>query len=183
MVARPQWASMLMTLTPQPVSFRGWRQPMLNRVSTRGFPSSVAALKRSAVRRNWACRLGWLSATVSSSAAGGAFARPNHPAIAYATSPQTDPVFKLNQRLKERRGDAQSDPVTGYLRSVLKALNVPVESQVLVFSKTSFQAGGSRRRTRAPFISVTTWRSGSCVAATCSSSFRRTARSGRSSTR
>ena len=28
----------------------------------------------------------------------------------------------------------------GYLRAVLKELNVPLESQVLVFSKTSFQA-------------------------------------------
>src|SRR3954452_14167566 len=64
----------------------------------------------------------------------------NHPAIAYATSPQSDPVYKLNQRLKDGEITFESEPVTGYLQSVLKALNVPVESQVLVFSKTSFQA-------------------------------------------
>ena len=64
----------------------------------------------------------------------------NHPAIAYATSPQSDPVFRLNERLRNGEVTFASEPVTGYLRSVLKALNVPVESQVLVFSKTSFQA-------------------------------------------
>ena len=65
----------------------------------------------------------------------------NHPAIAYATSPQTDPVYKLNQRLRNGEVTYQYDPATGYLPSVLSALNVPVESQVLVFSKTSLQRG------------------------------------------
>ena len=32
------------------------------------------------------------------------------------------------------------DDEHGYLSSVLEALDVPVQSQVLVFSKTSFQA-------------------------------------------
>jgi hypothetical protein len=64
----------------------------------------------------------------------------NHPAIAYGTSPESDPVFKLNQRLKNGEVTLESEPVTGYLRSVLKALDVPIESQLLVFSKTSFQA-------------------------------------------
>jgi hypothetical protein len=64
----------------------------------------------------------------------------NHPAIAYATSLQSDPVYKLNQRLRDGDVKLESEPGTGYLRSVLAALNVPVESQVLVFSKTSFQA-------------------------------------------
>lgn len=64
----------------------------------------------------------------------------NHPAIAYATSTQSDPVFKLNERLKNGEVTLESEPVTGYLRSVLALLNVPIESQVLVFSKTSFQA-------------------------------------------
>jgi len=64
----------------------------------------------------------------------------NHPAIAYGTSPQSDPVYKLNERLMSGEVTLESEPVTGYLRSVLKALNVPIESQLLVFSKTSFQA-------------------------------------------
>lgn len=84
--------------------------------------------------------LGWLSATVAGQRQVAPSQVRNHPAIAYASSPQTDPVFKLNQRLRNGDVSLQFDPATGYLRSVLSALNVPVDSQVLVFSKTSFQA-------------------------------------------
>jgi hypothetical protein len=64
----------------------------------------------------------------------------NHPSINYSAAPVSDPVAQLNGRLQrgeaslERRGDS------GYLTAVLSALNIPVDSQVLVFSKTSFQA-------------------------------------------
>jgi hypothetical protein len=64
----------------------------------------------------------------------------NHSAIGYTKIPATDPVARLNERL--RRGEVQLEfnGPSGYLRSVLKALDIPVDSQVLVFSKTSFQA-------------------------------------------
>jgi hypothetical protein len=64
----------------------------------------------------------------------------NHPAIRYQEVSPQDPVARLADRL--RRGDAQLtfEPTTGFLQSVLSALDVPVESQLLVFSKTSFQA-------------------------------------------
>jgi hypothetical protein len=63
----------------------------------------------------------------------------NHPAIGYQTVPPADEVGRLAERL--RRGDArlEFEPTTGYLRSVLEALHVPAESQLLVFSKSSFQ--------------------------------------------
>ena len=65
----------------------------------------------------------------------------NHPAIAYATAPAADPVARLNAKLADGSATLEFDAgPTGYLESVLQALNVPVESQVLVFSKTSFQA-------------------------------------------
>src|SRR5687768_15470148 len=64
----------------------------------------------------------------------------NHAAIAYATSPESNPIARLNQQLQKGELSLQWDPVTGYLPSVLAAVNAPVESQVLVFSKTSFQA-------------------------------------------
>jgi hypothetical protein len=62
------------------------------------------------------------------------------PAIQYATRPLADPVTLLLDRL--RRGEARLDynPDYGYLQSVLHNLRTPVSSQVLVFSKTSFQA-------------------------------------------
>jgi len=64
----------------------------------------------------------------------------NHPAIAYATAPVSDPVALLNQRLKRGEVTLEKNEQSGYLPSVLSALGVSVDSQVLVFSKTSFQA-------------------------------------------
>jgi hypothetical protein len=64
----------------------------------------------------------------------------NHPAIAYATAPVSDPLTQLNGRLQRGEVTLERQGPSGYLTSVLSALNVPIESQVLVFSKTSFQA-------------------------------------------
>jgi hypothetical protein len=61
-------------------------------------------------------------------------------AIRYSTAETSDPVTALNRRLAEGSASLAFDESTGYLRAVLKALNVPVESQMLVFSQTSFQA-------------------------------------------
>jgi len=73
---------------------------------------------------------------------GGSFLVPlEHEAIEYAKRPTTDPVTALNARLKQGAAKLTfADDGTGYLASVLKALDVPVESQILVFAKTSFQA-------------------------------------------
>lgn len=62
------------------------------------------------------------------------------PAIAYAQSQVTDPVSRLNDDLQKGKRKLAFDETHGYLRSLLEALEVPVHSQVLVFSKTSFQA-------------------------------------------
>ena len=64
----------------------------------------------------------------------------NHPAIAYTTGQVSDPVAALNQRLQDGATQLSFEPVNGYLRSVLDALGVPVQSQTLVFSQTSFEA-------------------------------------------
>jgi hypothetical protein len=60
--------------------------------------------------------------------------------INYLTGPTTDPVTRLNQKLRSGELTLREEPTHGYLRSVLEALDVPIESQILVFSKTSFQA-------------------------------------------
>jgi len=62
-----------------------------------------------------------------------------HPAIQYASRPTTDPVAKLNRSLAEGGRPLERDPRTGFLLPVLSALGVPVESQLLVFSKTGVQ--------------------------------------------
>ncbi|MEW6322738.1 MAG: hypothetical protein AB1635_16825 [Acidobacteriota bacterium] len=64
----------------------------------------------------------------------------DHPAIEYSTAPVTTAVSELNRRLAAGEVRLAFDPVSGYLRSTLDALGIPVESQTLVFSETSFQA-------------------------------------------
>jgi hypothetical protein len=64
----------------------------------------------------------------------------NHQAIAYATAPVSDPVALLNERLRRGEVTLEKNEHSGYLRSVLSALGVSIDSQLLVFSKTSFQA-------------------------------------------
>src|SRR4029453_2220909 len=61
-------------------------------------------------------------------------------AIRYSTGETSDQVTALNRRLEDGIASLTFDESTGYLRSVLKALNIPTESQMLVFSQTSFQA-------------------------------------------
>lgn len=63
----------------------------------------------------------------------------NHPAIEYSTRPVADPVSRLNLEIRQGRVHLTFDDKQGYLRSVLQALNLPIESQLLVFSKTSVQ--------------------------------------------
>lgn len=65
----------------------------------------------------------------------------NHPAIKYESSTAADPIAELNRKIASGEVTLTRDPgPSGYLKSVLEALKVPVESQTLVFSKTSFQA-------------------------------------------
>ena len=62
-----------------------------------------------------------------------------HPAIQYDTRPTRDPVARLNETLRGGVRTLAHEDGTGYLRSVLAALAVPTESQVLVFSKSGIQ--------------------------------------------
>ncbi len=63
-----------------------------------------------------------------------------HPAIEYGTGSRTDRVAQLHARLRAG-ASLRFDRRQGFLPAVLDALDVPVESQTLVFSKTSLQAG------------------------------------------
>jgi len=62
----------------------------------------------------------------------------DHPVIQYATRPTTDRVARLRHEIANGRS-LQRDARTGYLRPILGALGIPVESQLLVFSKTGVQ--------------------------------------------
>ena len=74
--------------------------------------------------------------------------------IHYSQTTANDPVAQLQQRINDRSVTLQFDEDRGYLPSILQALQVPVSSQVLVFSKTSFQQKRiSPRRPRAVYFS------------------------------
>src|SRR5579862_1476222 len=62
----------------------------------------------------------------------------DHPAIGYK-QPSNDAVAALNRKIQEGSVHLQYEENTGYLRSVLEALHVPVESQIVAMSKTSVQ--------------------------------------------
>lgn len=59
--------------------------------------------------------------------------------INYLKTSPSDAVVDLQQKLDSGQAQLKFDSKHGYLLSVLQALHVPVSSQMLVFSKTSFQ--------------------------------------------
>ena len=59
--------------------------------------------------------------------------------INYRSNDLSDPVSRLEHQLETGQAHLVYEPQHGYLRSVLQSLQVPVDSQTLVFSKTSFQ--------------------------------------------
>ena len=64
----------------------------------------------------------------------------DHPAIRYRDLGHRNAVAHLQRQLAGGQVRLDYDRTAGYLPAVLKALDIPVSSQVLVFSKTSFQA-------------------------------------------
>lgn len=64
----------------------------------------------------------------------------NHPAIKYSTSDSNTVVDELNRKLADGSATLVFDEKTGYLKSVLDLLKIPVESQVLVYTQTSQQS-------------------------------------------
>jgi hypothetical protein len=59
--------------------------------------------------------------------------------VGYRNAGNNDPVARLQRRINSGELKLEYSEKSGYLESLLKALGVPVASQGLVFSKTSFQ--------------------------------------------
>lgn len=68
------------------------------------------------------------------------FSTRRHPTIEYSDRPSTDVVGELKRKVEEGLVTLRYEGNAGYLPSVLEALQVPVESQTVVFSKTSLQS-------------------------------------------
>jgi hypothetical protein len=65
----------------------------------------------------------------------------DRPPIRYSTAPADNPVSQLEARIRKGKTNLEHTEDHGYLRAVLRELQVPESSQVLVFSKTSLQRG------------------------------------------
>jgi hypothetical protein len=80
----------------------------------------------------------WVTALVSAQLAE-SIILPSHPAINYPGD-SNDRVAQLNRKLQTGAVRLEFESRTGYLRSLLAALDIPVESQIALFSGTSLQA-------------------------------------------
>jgi hypothetical protein len=63
----------------------------------------------------------------------------DHAAIEYSKGPVADRVAAVNRKLQDGTLQLKFDGPSGYLRSALDALSIPVESQVAVFAQNSSQ--------------------------------------------
>jgi len=80
----------------------------------------------------------------------------DHPAIQYGAPVADDPVARLEKQLEAGTARLEYSAKDGYLPSLLKHLGINPDSQMLVFSKTSFQAPKiSPRRPRALYFNDT----------------------------
>jgi len=69
------------------------------------------------------------------------FVPSDHPAIQYSDGPLNDPITLLGKKLDSGAAKLETLPeAPGYLPGILKSLDINPDSQVMVFSKTSFQA-------------------------------------------
>ena len=83
--------------------------------------------------------LGVVSAPIDAQRAGAFRGSTEDPAIKYSTAPLSNLVADVNRRLQEGALQLTFDGRSGYLRSALDALQIPVDSQLLVFSRASLQ--------------------------------------------
>lgn len=101
-------------MSARPPSFRSGARRLLLTAAVLGLPLAAAVVAR------------------------GAEALDEAP-IRYASTPATDRVARLQQRLARGEVRLSRDAEHGLLPALLRELEIPVSSQLLVFSRTSFQ--------------------------------------------
>ena len=97
-------------------------------------------MNRTAVAHLVIACVAWSAAVVTSAQFDDSPFDLEHPAIAYAARPTTNVIDALNTRVQAGQVSLPYENTTGYLRPVLDALNIGVDSQIVVFSKTSLQS-------------------------------------------
>ena len=97
--------------------------------------------KNTAMRRVW--RVLWIAGAAVIPAAGLCFGsyqiEYDQDPIRYTATQAQDPVARLQEEIAQGKIKLKYEGRHGYLLSVLQQLKIPLSSQMLVFSKTSFQ--------------------------------------------
>ena len=83
--------------------------------------------------------LGGMWAPADAQRAGAFMGSSDDPAIRYSTTPLNNAVVDVNRKLQDGAIQLTFEGRSGFLRSALEALQIPVDSQLLVFSRTSLQ--------------------------------------------
>ena len=83
--------------------------------------------------------LGVVSAPIDAQRAGAFRGSTEDPAIKYSTAPLNNAVADVNRKLQDGALQLSFEGRSGFLRSALDALQIPVDSQLLVFSRASLQ--------------------------------------------
>ena len=83
--------------------------------------------------------LGGIWAPLDAQRSGAFMGSANDPAIRYSTAPLNNAVVEVNKKLQDGTTQLTFEGRSGFLRSALEALQIPVDSQLLVFSRTSLQ--------------------------------------------
>src|SRR6267154_2621805 len=78
-------------------------------------------------------------APVDAQHAGAFMGSPDDPAVGYSTTPLNNAVVEVNKKIQDGTVQLAFDGRSGFLRSALEALRIPVDSQLLVFSRASLQ--------------------------------------------
>ena len=83
--------------------------------------------------------LGGIWAPIDAQRAGAFMGSSDDPAIRYSTAPLNNAVVEVNKKLQDGTTQLTFEGRSGFLRSALEALQIPVDSQLLVFSRASLQ--------------------------------------------
>jgi len=85
------------------------------------------------------CFFGGLWSRLDAQRSGAFRGSTEDPAIKYSSSPLNNVVVDVNKRIEDGSITLTSEGRSGFLRSALEALQIPVDSQLLVFSRASLQ--------------------------------------------
>src|SRR6187200_2846108 len=85
------------------------------------------------------CLIGGIWTRLDAQRSGAFRGSTEDPAIKYSSSPLNNVVVDVNRRIQDGSIRLTAEGRSGFLRSALEALQIPVDSQLLVFSRASLQ--------------------------------------------